>query len=54
MGKIIKEVANKYLATLNDWLSRGDKEAIQRPCFSKLEADKNDLTADLDQLGRKV
>lgn len=31
----------------------GDEEAIQRVCFSELEAGKNDLTPGLGQLGEK-
>lgn len=30
-----------------------DEEAMQRPCFSELEAGKHALTPDLGQLGRK-
>lgn len=42
------------MATLNDWLSMGDKEAIGRPCLSELEAGKDDLIPDLDQFGKKA
>lgn len=48
-----KREQKKYVATLNDWLSMGDKEATGRSCLSELEDGKDDLIPDLDQLGRK-